>query len=617
MLSFGPGSNVVRLARELNRARGRFLESGEVPVDIRPVIAESWRRSRELGTPSEQRSRPVEPGFDVQELGDRRHSLLEASFALVQRLAVGLAGSETAILVADANGTVLVAHGDAGVMRAAERLGAVAGASWSEMDAGTSGIGTALVAGEAVQVVAGEHYGEGFRSLTCTGAPIRHPFTGQVIGVLSFASDYRRTGSLLLPLARESALAIATEMRDHVLRDDRLLLHALTEAGEQRAAYAVDRAGHRTVLNRAASFQIGPADYANLWPLVRRAVAAPDARRQEYRLENGRRVRLQVRPLETDGEQVGAVVILTDDHSHPPRHKHAAENWAPFRVDAKGTAALIRAARELALARTPVLIIGEAGAGKSALAAAMHRNGRHKGGLAVIDCAGGLTSIGFEAEWSLAASAGDDGTILLERVDELGPEAQAALLVHLDDSFTACPRVLSTATGESVESLRSRGVRSELLDRLAASAVLVPPLRDRRDEIPDIAKQALHELNPSLLPLGERIQPEAMQALQRYAWPGNVRQLQNVVRGALEARPRQAVHVTGLPPGILAQASMPRRSGIERIELEAIEAALYECGGNVSLAAKQIGLSRATLYRRLHGARAVPLGSAVRSRAEQ
>src|SRR6202165_5884958 len=174
-------------------------------------------------------------------------------------------------------------------MRAAERLGAVAGASWSEMDAGTSGIGTALVAGEAVQVAAGDHYSEGFRSRTCTGAPIRHPFTGQVIGVLSFASDYRRTGSLLLPLARESALAIATEMRDHVLRGDQLLPRALTEAGEHRAAYAVDRAGRRTVLNRAASLEIGPADYANLWPLVRRAVATPDARRQEYRLADGGR----------------------------------------------------------------------------------------------------------------------------------------------------------------------------------------------------------------------------------------------------------------------------------------------------------------------------------------
>jgi transcriptional regulator of acetoin/glycerol metabolism len=94
-----------------------------------------------------------------------------------------------------------------------------------------------------------------------------------------------------------------------------------------------------------------------------------------------------------------------------------------------------------------------------------------------------------------------------------------------------------------------------------------------------------------------------MQALQRYWWPGNVRQLQNVVREALEARPRQAIHATALPPEILAQTPMPRRGGIERIELDAILAALYESGGHVSSAAKQLGLSRATLYRRLRIAR--------------
>ncbi len=518
-----------------------------------------------------------------------------------QRLAVGLKGSETAILVADVDGTVLVAHGDAGVMRAAERLGAVSGACWSEMAAGTSGIGTALAAGDAVQVVAGEHYCEGFRSLTCTAAPIRHPFTGQVVGVLSFASDYRRTGALVLPLARESAIAIATAMRDHILRNDQLLMRALTEAGEQKAVYAVDRAGNRTVLNRAASFEIGPADYANLWPLVRQAMSTPDARRQEYRLENRKRVRLQIRPLEADGESVGAVVILSADRSRPPRHELAGEDWAPFRVDAKGTTALMRTARDVARAGSPVLVIGEAGAGKSALAAAIHRNSRHRASLAVIDCVGALTAAGLDAQWRLATSAGAEGTIVLERVDELGPEAQAAVLFHLDDSASACPRVLATATCESVESLRARGVRSELLDRLAASVILVPPLRDRGDEIPEIARRALREVSPMLLPVGELIQPEATQALQRYAWPGNVRQLQNVVREALEAWPRQAIHATALPPEILAKAPMPRRGGIERIELDAILAALYESGGHVSSAAKQLGLSRATLYRRLRG----------------
>jgi DNA-binding NtrC family response regulator len=285
-------------------------------------------------------------------------------------------------------------------------------------------------------------------------------------------------------------------------------------------------------------------------------MATPEARRQEYRLENRRWVRLQIRPLEVNSGPIGAVVILSGDRS-PARRALADEDWAPFRVDAEATAATVRAARDVvAQDRSPVLVVGEAGAGKSALAMAMHRNNRHGGALAVIDCAGGLTAAGLEAGWRLATSGGAESTVLLE-----------------------------------------------LLDRLAASAILVPPLRDRRDEIPEIARRALHDVSPMLLPMGERIQPEALEALRRYAWPGNVRQLQNVLYRALEVRPRQAIHATALPPEILAQANLPRRGRIERIELEAILAALAEAGGNVTLASKQLGLSRATVYRRLRAAR--------------
>jgi transcriptional regulator of acetoin/glycerol metabolism len=90
-----------------------------------------------------------------------------------------------------------------------------------------------------------------------------------------------------------------------------------------------------------------------------------------------------------------------------------------------------------------------------------------------------------------------------------------------------------------------------------------------------------------------------------------------VLRGALEVRPRQAIHATALPPEVLAPASLPPQGRIERIELEAILAALAEAGGNVSLAAKQLGLSRATLYRRLRAARgrsSVPLDPLARAR---
>jgi DNA-binding NtrC family response regulator len=246
-------------------------------------------------------------------------------------------------------------------------------------------------------------------------------------------------------------------------------------------------------------------------------------------------------------------------------------------------------------ASEPVLILGESGSGKSALAAALHR--ARGGPLRVIDCAG-LKASGWDASWRQAVAQGVAGTILLERLVDLPPRLQPRLVAALDAlASDGGPRIVATANADSEPELRSRGLRPDLLDRLAVNLLRVPPLRERADEIPNISLELLNAFR-----VGEAhpISEEALSVLKAYAWPGNVRQLHNVIRRAALARPRGQLDVRALPPEIVVAAATPRLGRIDQLEVEAILSTLQTTGGNVSRAAELMGLSRATVYRRLH-----------------
>jgi sigma-54 dependent transcriptional regulator, acetoin dehydrogenase operon transcriptional activator AcoR len=409
--------------------------------------------------------------------------------------------------------------------------------------------------------------------------------------------------SKLLPPALGSAPAIEANLREHLLAHDQQLLLSLSRAGDVRPAYAVDLLGRRTLLNRAASAELAPADLATLWKLVRRATLNPQLRAQTLRLENHRLMRLQITPVMAGDEPVGAVVTLTEERVRESLGRLEAEDWTPFSAAAKRMSALMKAAHQTCAERAPALLVGEAGVGKTALALAIHRNSRWGGTLRPVDCAAGP---GPTELWSALEPAEPEGcgTVVLERIEDLSLPAQAWLVSYLDRGAGGeGPRLLATATADSLDALRAARVRSDLLDRLAANLMLVPPLRERADEIPEIVRQTVREAPAGVVPPGELVRPGVMRALQRYRWPGNVRQLRNVLYQALRLRPRQAIDITALPAEIGLEAGLRRDTRFRRIELDAILHALHDCGGNVSSAAQQLGLSRATLYRRLGTAR--------------
>jgi len=279
--------------------------------------------------------------------------------------------------------------------------------------------------------------------------------------------------------------------------------------------------------------------------------------------------------------------------------------------------------------RTPVLISGESGTGKELVARALHFRGTMANRpFVAVDCGSLVPTLieselfGYEkgaftgalrSKQGLLQSA-DTGTIFLDEVGELPLEMQAKLLRFLQEKEVrpvgSNQRVkvdvrIMAATNRDLDSEYKKGTfRKDLYFRLNVVTISLPPLRDRRSDIPILASFFLERLAPGS---GLQLSSDAMKALLEYDWPGNVRELENCLERAVALGDQRVIEVSDLPPAIAqaeAQSESLDASGFSGTDLEDLERATIErvfskVKGDKALAGKMLGISRATLYRKL------------------
>jgi two-component system response regulator AtoC len=283
--------------------------------------------------------------------------------------------------------------------------------------------------------------------------------------------------------------------------------------------------------------------------------------------------------------------------------------------------------------RTPVLISGESGTGKELVARALH----YRGSLAsrpfvAVDCGSLVPTLieselfGYEkgaftgalrSKQGLLQSA-DTGTIFLDEIGELPLEMQAKLLRFLQEKevrpvgsnqkVKVDVRIMA-ATNRDLEIEYKKGTfRKDLYFRLNVVTIHLPPLRERRSDIPILANWFLERLAPGR---DASVSSNAMKALLAYDWPGNVRELENCLERAVALGDQQLIDLGDLPPSI-ARAEAPEKAArfemsasgdpttdLEDIERATIQRVFVQVNGDKALAGKMLGISRATLYRKL------------------
>lgn len=581
-------------AANLLRAREAFLTSGELDGHVRELILNSWRRSRFWGVPVEQGETPYRDDINV----DSR--LVAAAQPVLDRLEREMADARMSVILTDAHAWVLDRRaGERSLNSYLDKVLLAPGFSYSEQHIGTNGIGTALEEKRPSHVFGHEHFVERLQTLSCAGAPIRDPLSGRVVGLVD-VTCWRSEASLLMSaLVAEAARDIEGRLFEQSGERERALLQEFLATCRRTRRPVLSLSDDLVITNAGAAHLLEPDDHTIL---REKAVELTSARREstsEVVLSRGQLARLRCRPVTSRSGIAGAIVeiLVTDgtdgylpirggatpEHRPPPALGLAGQSTAWLRV--------CQAVHAHSRARSWLLLIGERGVGKAALAEAAHQLSFSQAPLTVIDAA----DRGDDVEGWLAKldeALGDaDGTVLLRHLDQLEPVEMwrvAGLLERVGGPDR--PWVVGTLVSPT-----SVGVEFQALVERFTASVTVPPLRHRIGDVQALVPALLERHAPKS---AIETEPEVMQTLLRREWPGNVAELEQVLRAALSHRRSGRIALEDLPEDVHA-TSRRVLTPLEALERDAIARALIDAGGNRAEAAARLGISRATIYRKI------------------
>ena len=306
----------------------------------------------------------------------------------------------------------------------------------------------------------------------------------------------------------------------------------------------------------------------------------------------------------------------------------SAKSWV---AESPAMREVVRQTLALAQAHATVLVRGESGTGKELVARALHADGPRAGGpFVAVNCAAFAESLleselfghekgaftGAVARHAGAFERARGGTLFLDEIGDAPPAVQVKLLRVLEDrritrvggqdSFQVDVRLVS-ATNRDLEARVAAGAfRQDLLYRLQVVGLALPPLRERRADIRPLAERFLAQAQADHGKRIRAVEPEWYARLEAQVWPGNVRELRNVVEAAVVTAPGDILEADRLrlagaaaPPAASAAWSVPENMTLDEIEKKILEEALRRNGGNRSLTAEQLGLSRRTIQRKI------------------
>ncbi len=631
--------NTALAAADLRRARMHLLEYGDCPSDIvvNERIARSWRRSLDAGLMPTGRLAESEylTGSRLRQVLSRNHDLLAHSRPVMEYLYEQMRRSHSMIILADRQATLMQTMGDVDFLTKAERVALSVGASWQERYRGTNAIGTALAEVESVEINGGEHFLERNGFLTCAAAPIMAS-DGTLLGVIDVSGDNRSRHPHTLGLVGMAARMIENRL---VMADQRhqirLRLHAYPEGIGTVAEGIVTLSEDGIIVgaNRTGftMLRISPIDLG-VTPLNH----AIESRLHELLSHNRRHPGQPLQIRMRNGSVLFAQVHMERASIHAPDVAHATRmpKDALAALDS-GDATWSKAAekaRRIMGKQIPLLIHGESGVGKEYFARAVHESGPHsKGPFIAINCSA-LPENLIEAElfgYSAGAFTGarregylgrlraaHGGTLFLDEIGDMPLSLQTRLLRVLQERKVTplgggreidVEFDLICATHRKLRDEVEKGAfRRDLYYRINGLAVHLPPLRERSD-LRVLSERILNDINPNR---NVSLSPGLLAQFDRHSWPGNLRQYANVLRTAsamldeyedcIERRhlPEDLVEeLTEIPQ--VRESAKSRPQNLKELSLSVIRKTLEECRGNVSLAARQLGISRQTLYRRL------------------
>jgi PAS domain S-box-containing protein len=633
----------------------RFINSQplENPLIIPEFIMESWKRCRERHVnPYTTRVNKVLEQRELQELLERNESLIEISRPFMQNLCGFVRGSGFVVALFDDQGYLLEVLGDADVVERVKKGNFIQGACWSEEEAGTNGCGTVLALGRPLQVFATEHYCINSHKWTCSGAPIHDP-DGDLIGVIDMTGPYLNANPHTLGMVAAAAYAIENDIRMRKALSECQIADGFQKtilASIPEALIAIDSLYRISMVNENAEKIIGRGsrqltgrslrdvmgeDNAALFNLIQNNATLTDVEARII-MRDGQPVdyTLTCNPIRTEDRRViGRLIILNEIKR--------ARTLVTRMIGAKAKLAFddicgingkfietVNQARMVSQSNSNVLLLGESGAGKDIFAQAIHNaSARSSGPYVAINCAaiprdlisselfgyseGAFTGSkrgGNQGKFELA----DGGTIFLDEIAETPLELQSVLLRVIEDkSITRIGgsrvtsvdvRIIAATNKNLKEEVRKGRFRDDLYYRFNVFTIQMVPLRDRPEDIPLLVDCFVQKICDAMGKKRVRVDGRVLEKFMGYSWPGNIRELQNIIERMINVVHTDELTVDLIPSEVLHGPSraevLPREESPRDRERQILEKMVHS-GLSKKEIALRMQMARSTLYRKL------------------
>lgn len=636
--------NVCLLPAAIEEAWNKLVSTKSVEGSLlRGEIASSWRRSLSYALDPLSIAPPRTVCTDILE---RYSTLVAVARPHMQWLFEFLQGKNYIVMLFSAEGYILSLFGDKNMSSIAESCNIYPGTDNSEKLIGTTAPGISLIRGIAIQVRKQEHYSQWSQEWCCSAAPIfssRH----ELLGTINIANvDMYTHPAEILSLVQLAAEGIGTEYSYRCLQKNYRKLASYFNSIADSASDALvifDKNDNVIHINKNAQQLLGD----NAQKFV--GQAAHDLITNYARIKNDLNAErqwaelhfaasspattcdAQLKMLRTDPlEPLGIINIRKKQQKSVTAGKQALYGFQDFVFSSRAVAQLIEDAIHVADTDHTILIQGESGTGKEVLSQAIHRgSSRRNKPFVPINCAALPKELiqselfGYESGSFTGASKGgkagkfelaDGGTIFLDEIGDMPLETQANLLRVLQEKkivrigglrqIDVNVRVIAATNRELLQDVKAGRFRSDLFYRLCVISLWIPPLRERREDLWKLMEHFVNKISGGHVGLHEiTFSKRARAALTAYAWPGNARELENAVICFLVKMRDRTVTLHDLPPQIFSEKEALAGSvdDLRTAERRAIEKVLLECSGHISNAAKLLGTSRSTLYRKLKG----------------
>ncbi|CAK7051015.1 MAG: Acetoin dehydrogenase operon transcriptional activator AcoR [Desulfovibrio sp.] len=658
------------MRQKIQEARERFRNG--LPIEagsLRPEIYDSWERSRSYGLEFDKADKRLISREAVESRIRERREFFDVALPVMERLREYTSGSGCMCSLSDEEGYLLTAMGDEEIMEMARRNKFQEGCNRSERRLGTNGIGTPLVTGMPIQVFAEEHYYALHYQWVCSGAPIFDPH-GKPLGVFCVTGLVEDTSFHTLGLVAAAAAAITQQFAMKQAYEAIERIQQRTKLIVETVSSGILLLNHELEviqINTRAAALLGLAETQIVGKKLHELLGCdPLSHAALPEMLDDKAI-----AVERDGKNLNFVFSLnaanTDDYVvtfvkaeslHRRIHRIiGSEAYFNF-DDIVGTVPVMQNAVSLARIaagnNSTVLLTGESGTGKELFAQSIHNaSSRKNGPFVALNCAALPKSLieselfGYESGSFTGArregSAGkfelaNGGTIFLDEIGDMPLDVQASLLRVLQNreifriggsrATKIDVRIIAASNRNLPAAIAENAFRADLYYRLNVFNIHIPPLRERIADVPLLADYFLRKY-ADLSPKPVRgFTDAAYAALMEHSWPGNIRELENLIERAVYIARTPSIDVDSLHIGRSAggigsvshwraDTAMPVTVRVPQhtadTELDPVLAAAYRSGdlkralaeairatgGNMRRAATLLGISRRTLYRKL------------------